>query len=83
MNVNISNPILSQSEVKYDRCLSLYRLTSIFFQVCAFVENHRYTNKVLLALKKFLDFALLQYELSPNASLSLLIAESKHMLDEL
>ena len=83
MNVNISNPILSQSERKYDRCLSLYRLTSIFFQVCTFVQNQRNTKKVLLALKKFLDFALLQYELSPNASLSLLIAESKHMLDEL
>ena len=41
MNVNISNPILSQSERKYDRCLSLYRLTSIFFQVCTFVQNHR------------------------------------------
>ena len=50
MNVNISNPISSQSERKYDRCLSLYRLTSFFFQVCAFAENHRYTKKVLLPI---------------------------------
>ena len=51
MNVNISNPILSQSERKYDRCLSLYRLTSIFFQVCTFVQNHR-NEKGFIVLEK-------------------------------
>ena len=51
MNVNISNPISSQSEVKYDRCLSLYRLTSIFFQVCTFVQNHR-NEKGFIVLEK-------------------------------
>ena len=51
MNVNISNPILSQSERKYDRCLSLYRLTSIFFQVCTFVQNHR-NKKGFIVLEK-------------------------------
>ena len=51
MNVNISNPISSQSEEKYDRCLSLYRLTSIFFQVCTFVQNHR-NEKGFIVLEK-------------------------------
>ena len=80
MNVNISNPISSQSEVKYDRCLSLYRLTSIFFQVCTFVQNHR-NEKGFIVLEKVYRNC---YNMSAlERIVFLLIAESKHMLDDL
>ena len=80
MNVNISNPISSQSEVKYDRCLSLYRLTSIFFQVCTFVQNHR-NEKGFIVLETVYRHC---YNMSAlERIVFLLIAESKHMLDDL
>ena len=59
MNVNISNPISSQSEVKYDRCLSLYRLTSIFFRYVPLLKTTATRKRFycLLVLKEFLDIA--------------------------